>query len=706
MAGDVRHTARLLITLLLSAICNAFYIPGWSEKTFKDGDLIPLFHNKIFSDSSELHYAYSELPFVCPPSGWRHPSARLTSGTSLTLNLGEVLRGDRITVSDYELVMGEDSEAKFLCSHTVDRKGVRWAQQLIRDRYMVEWIVDNLPGATPFVTTDKSGKYYAAGFRLGYEEFDPHSMRSRYFINNHITMVIRYRTAMGKAGNRGEKVILGFEVYPKSVEVGNRNMTSGLPHDIYSIEAGMELTFGKNTTSEDGTVQTTESDELTIPYSYSVYFREEENPFISWSNRWNVYFVHDEDSRTVHWLAIVNSLVISGFLTTLVAVVFARTIRGDIKGTTEIGLEDGKLKMKYRKGLPSPRRSLDKSTGIFDPIDGEDGLSAEEEDMVEDGSGWKLVHGDVFRTPQCGTLLAPLVGSGMQLVFMASGQLLLSCIGVLNPSFRGGFTSVGLSLFVFCGLFSGYFSARVYKTFGGRQWQHNVFVTGSLIPGLAFSIVFILNLFVWGHASSSAIPFGTLIALVALWLLIQMPLVYCGGWYGQHRAGAWEHPVRPTSIARQIPPQPWYLRRLQLILIAGIMPFLIILIELMFVFKSLWVDKSGFYYMFGFLSVVGVILILSVVEVTIVAVYLQLCAENHQWHWTSFLVGGSSSFWIFAYCLYYYYFKLHIHGFVSSMLFFSYSFLACGVYGLLTGTVGFLAAYAFVRRIYTAIKVD
>ena len=34
------------------------------------------------------------------------------------------------------------------------------------------------------------------------------------------------------------------------------------------------------------------------------------------------------------------------------------------------------------------------------------------------------------------------------------------------------------------------------------------------------------------------------------------------------------------------------------------------------------------------------------------------------------------------------------------MLFFSYSLLACGVYGLLTGTVGFLIAYAFVRRIY------
>lgn len=63
-------------------------------------------------------------------------------------------------------------------------------------------------------------------------------------------------------------------------------------------------------------------------------------------------------------------------------------------------------------------------------------------------------------------------------------------------------------------------------------------------------------------------------------------------------------------------------------------------------------------------------------------------------------MGGASAGWVFVYCVWYYFAKLHIHGVVSSMLFFSYSFVACVVYGLLTGTVGFLTAYAFVRRIY------
>ncbi len=63
-------------------------------------------------------------------------------------------------------------------------------------------------------------------------------------------------------------------------------------------------------------------------------------------------------------------------------------------------------------------------------------------------------------------------------------------------------------------------------------------------------------------------------------------------------------------------------------------------------------------------------------------------------------VGGASAIWVFAYSVWYYYFKLRITSVASTVLFFSYSFLSCALYALLTGTLGFLAAYAFVRRIY------
>lgn len=537
-------------------------------------------------------------------------------------------------MSDYELEMGKDEEARYLCSHKVDRAGLRKAHDIIDNGYVAEWIVDNLPGATRFVSADKTRKYYATGFKMGYKEFSPVTGKPRYFINNHVTLVIRTHRAPNKDGQRGKKVIVGFEIYAKSIDAHNRD-ASGLPPSISDVHDGMELALPKSNSTaalkysdssyipadlDDGD----ESATLTIPYTYSVYFREEEH--IEWANRWDLFFVDQEDSSAIHWLAIVNSLIISGLLTAVVAVIFTRTIRGEIKSYKDGSLEDGKLKVNRAKTARSPRKSSEK--GRLLDQDGEvDADMSSDDELVEDITGWKLVHGDVFRPPSFGGILAPLVGSGMQLVFMVTGLVLLSSFGVLNPSFRGGYISVAVALFVFAGSFSGYFSARVYRTFGGQMWQKNAIVTATLFPGLLFSTVFILNLFVWAQASSTALPFGTLVALIALWLLIQLPLVYLGSWYGFVKVGPWQHPIKATVIPRQIPQQTWYIRSLQSILLAGLIPFAVIFIELLFVFKSLWQDKSGYYYVFGFLAVIGVVLIAVIMEVTVIAVYAQLCSE-------------------------------------------------------------------------------
>ncbi|CAG8976848.1 hypothetical protein HYALB_00012666 [Hymenoscyphus albidus] len=712
---------RSLFLLLASSCAEAFYIPGWSVKSYKDGEAIPLLVNKVYSDNTQLQYAYYDLPFICPPTGASHAGSSLLSGQSISLNLGEVLRGDRITQSDIELVMGKDQTCNALCTKTISRKDLRRAREMVRGGYVAEWIVDNLPGATSFVTVDKSRKYYAAGFKMGYKDIEINSGKHRFYINNHLTIVIRYRKAPAKDGERGGKVVVAFEVYTKSVGPEKR-LEDGCPEDLSEVETPMELYIKPNSTDFSSQYSQssysppeTELDgddgaTLDIPYTYSVYWREDDK--IEWAHRWDLYFVNQEEGSRIHWLAIVNSLIISGSLSAIVAMILARTIRGDIKTYKESALEDGKSKLKRRSrpgsGARTPKLAEKAMVGLLEQVgdDNNDADVSSDEEALEDVTGWKLLHGDVFRAPAYGYLLAPLVGSGMQLVFMAVGLLFLSSLGILNPSFRGGFVSVGVGLFVFAGLFSGYFSGRVYKTFGGKNWRKNTLITSILFPGLLFALVFILNLFVWAQASSTALPFGTLVAIIMLWLCIQLPLVYIGSWYGYIRTGAWEHPTKTTTLHRQLPARPWYIQPIQSILLAGLIPFAVIFIELLYVFQSLWQDKSGYYYVFGFLSVVSIILILTIAEVTIVTIYIKLCSEDYNWWWHSFFVGGASSVWVFGYCAWYYFVKLHIEGFVSGLLFFGYCFMACCVYGLLCGTVGFLTAYAFVRRIYGAIKAD
>lgn len=387
--------------------------------------------------------------------------------------------------------MLKDDDCHFLCNRQVDRRGLKRARELIQNGYVAEWIVDNLPGATSFVTVDQTKKYYAAGFKMGYKDFDPTTGKARYFINNHVNIVIRYRKAPGRDGDEGGKVIVGFEVYTKSI--GWRDRIEGCPRDVHHIEDKMELYLPPNNTDKKSNYPFSsytppeeedvmaDNSTLNIPYSYSVYFREETK--IDWANRWDLYFVNQEDSSKIHWLAILNSLVIAALLTAVVGVILTRTIRGDIKGFGKDGkLEEGKLKLKRKRhsGTKSPR-SLEKVGGLLDQSgDAEnDADVSSDEDSLEEITGWKLLHADVFRPPPYSGLLAPLVGSGMQLVFMAGGLLILSCLGILNPSFRGGFVSVGVGLFLFAGVFSGYFSGRVYKTFGGQNWKKNTLMVCS-----------------------------------------------------------------------------------------------------------------------------------------------------------------------------------------------------------------------------------
>lgn len=52
------------------------------------------------------------------------------------------------------------------------------------------------------------------------------------------------------------------------------------------------------------------------------------------------------------------------------------------------------------------------------------------------------------------------------------------------------------------------------------------------------------------------------------------------------------------------------------------------------------------------------------------------------------------------------FFQLDIVEFIPSLLYFGYTTLMVLSFWLLTGTIGFYAAYMFVRKIYAAVKID
>merc|ERR1712066_717382 len=253
------------------------------------------------------------------------------------------------------------------------------------------------------------------------------------------------------------------------------------------------------------------------------------------------------------------------------------------------------------------------------------------------------------------------------------------------------------------GIFAGYTASRLYKMFNGTDWKTTTLLTAFLYPGIVFVIFFVLNLFIWGQKSAGAVPFTTMFAMLVLWFGISVPLVFLGSYFGFRKA-AIELPVRTNQVPRQIPAQPWFIQPVFTALVGGVLPFGAVFTELFFIMSSLW--QHQFYYLFGFLALVLIILVVTCAEISIALTYFQLTSEDYHWWWRAFLSSASSAFYVFLYSAIYFNSRLQIEKTVSTMLYFGYMFLISVLFFLLTGSIGSLASFLFVKAIYSSIKID
>lgn len=223
------------------------------------------------------------------------------------------------------------------------------------------------------------------------------------------------------------------------------------------------------------------------------------------------------------------------------------------------------------------------------------------------------------------------------------------------------------------------------------------------LPAILFTVVFILNLFVWAKGSSDAIPFTSMFLVITLWMVCSVPLVFVGAYNG-FKKDKIEHPVRTGSIPRPVPPQGLFYTTPLVMAAGGILPFGAIFVELFFILTSLW--QNQYYYVFGFLFIVFILLAVTCAEISIVLVYFQLCAEDHRWWWRSVVAPGAAGLYLFLYSIYYYATRLHMADGTSTLLYFGYMAIISFLFSLITGTIGHLATFSFVTRIYGSIKVD
>jgi len=635
------YAMRALACLLIAApLAQCFYLPGVAPQDYARDDLVNFKVNKISSTKTALPFEYYSLPFC-------RPDPIINSAE----NLGEVLRGDRILNSLYQIQVRLDEPCKVVCKlDGVTADHAKQFKKKIDDEYRINMILDNLPAAMVKYREEAgtSIKMYEMGFPIGFKAATEEGGEAKHFINNHLRFTILYHKDIETDLAR----IVGFEIQPTSVHHEYKEWDPVNPQietcseNKHPLDAGSALP--PQMIEEGGE----------IVFTYDVYFKASD---IKWASRWDTYLLMTDDQ--IHWFSIINSLMIVLFLTGMVAMIMMRTLRRDISQYNDLE-------------------------------------TAEE---AQEETGWKLLHGDVFRPPEFSGTLAVYVGTGVQIFGMALITMVFAVLGFLSPANRGGLMTAMLLLFVLMGLFGGYFSARILKMFQGTDWKANTLKTAFHYPGVIFAIFCVLNTAIWGQKSSGAVPFGTFIALFLMWFGISVPLVFVGSYFGFKKDPV-THPVRTNKIPRQVPSQAWYMQPIFSVLIGGILPFGAVFIELFFILTSMWLHQV--YYIFGVLFIVFLILIITCAEITIVLCYFQLCSEDYHWWWRSYLTSGSSALYLMLYSSFYFYTKLDMSKAVPTLLYFGYMFIVSYSFFILTGTIGFVATFFFVRAIYASVKID
>ncbi|CAI5472168.1 unnamed protein product [Closterium sp. Yama58-4] len=408
-------------------------------------------------------------------------------------------------------------------------------------------------------------------------------------------------------------------------------------HVHFEVEYNNDRVVEISVATDAGTaVDITEDKEMEVEFTYSAKWKQTDKSFDKRMDKYSRYSFLPQHLE-IHWFSIINSCVTVLLLTGFLATILMRVLKNDF--------------IKYSRD--------------------------EESSEEQEETGWKYIHGDVFRFPKNKDFFCAVLGSGTQLLFLVIFIFILALVGVFYPYNRGALWTALVVIYALTSGIAGYTAASFYKQMEGTNWVRNILLTGCMFCGPVFISFCFLNTVAIVYNSTNAKPFGTIVIIILIWALITFPLLVAGGIAGKKSNAEFQAPCRTTKYPREIPVLPWYRHTVPQMAMAGFLPFSAIYIELYYIFASVWGHKV--YTIYSILFIVFIILIIVTAFITIALTYFQLAVEDHEWWWRSVLRPSDD-----------------------------FGFMACVCYGffLMLGTVGFRASLSFVRHIYRSIKCD
>eukprot|EP00796_Vickermania_ingenoplastis_P000476 gene476-256_t len=644
--------ALLVVSLLLCAqVGTAFYIPGMMPTYHQMGEEVPVAVNSLHSQQSLFPLEFYSLP-VCQPDEIQklHESS-----------LGELFSGDQRLTSLYSVKMLEDVTCNVLpepCnieSNSLDiRFRVKELEKVINQRYRVGMSIDNLPvhnGGYTYLAmcnADYIKKEKALGFHRGWDLGIPQQCTGESaLLNNYLAFTIEYNT---NPNNPDEYMIVGLTAVPYSIRFGHDSVACN-PKEKINIYNAPPLSLDDIA-----------SGEAKVVWAFGVEWVKSD---VVWATRWDTYFRSSVSGskRKAHIVHVIFGTSVVLIISGVVLGLLSRSVFRDL-------------------------RRYDLVDAVSDMVDA----------PIE--TGWKLLHGDVFRPPSRSGLLSILIGNGAQVVGMLLGVLILANFGFLSPSRRGSLITAVLVLTFVMAIGGGFACGYMLSYFRTRDWKY-VYLCGTVASGCLVMFLVVADIFYAAHRSTASLSFGVLALLFALWLLVNLPLTVIGAAIAFSFPTV-QNPASVNSLSREIPQGSWVSNKYYLCFVPALAPLFTIFLELHFIMQGLW--SGQVYYVFGFLTINMILWVFVVGLITVFHLYYLLNDENHRWWWWAFIIPGSCGADMMFYAVYFYLTQLSISSFASTVLYFIYMGIIAVSYGLGAGFIGFVASFVFINVLYRKLR--
>ena len=459
-------------------------------------------------------------------------------------------------------------------------------------------------------------------------------------------------------------------------------------HKSFSISYNGNRIIQVNLTSENPiliAVPKDDSEPLELKMTYSVTWIKTD---IDYHKRFDRYLDFQFFEHQIHWFALFNSFMLVIFLVGMVTMVLLRALKKD-----------------YERMSIADTTALNNNNNIGNDIE-----DINYNELIEE-TGWKKLHGDIFRKPENLTIFCAIIGTGYQIYCSLLLVILLAISGKVYDA-RGTIATAFVVTYCLTSLISGYTSSMTFLEYCGidspkkdSDWKITMILTGILFPSIIFMIIFFLNILSLSYKSTNAITFGTFIVMLIIWFISLILLLL--GTLASRYSFIYKKKICPVNknFIRPLPSdKAWYMNPIIFCSSVGILPFGSIFIEMYYIFNSFWNYK--FYYVFGFMFLVFIILTIVTMCVTIVSTYLLLNTEDYRWKWFSIFSGGSTALYVFLYSMFYFYTKTQMNGFFQTSFYFGYMFLFSLSIFFMCGTIGFVGTQLFIKRIYKNIKIE